>query len=293
MSHYRFASDRPDDFSFGRIFFCLLLGWGLFPLSGYGSDPMNSTLFLCVERRDGREVGSAVLVDLDEHWALTTFHLVQGSVNPIVLPPIRNDRGEVIQQPQANWDRINQKKAIDTKAIWHQKSADLSLIRLENLPPTARSVSLRSNSLLRDDSCEILGNPIGENRFFHHTEGILRSSQRMSWEWPNRQFICTQIQFIEGKAPLTQGFSGGPVLDSEGKLAGIVLASPDLSQNRFYAIDVRTIREFLSRCYVLESARAFFHGNGPLAKQRIDKALRLTPKSGSAKFMRYLLSIVK
>ncbi len=56
-----------------------------------------------------------------------------------------------------------------------------------------------------------------------------------------------QIQEIQITAPISNGSSGSPVLDEEGRVIGVVYAGFDEGQNLNFAIGIETLTEFLAR----------------------------------------------
>jgi serine protease Do len=142
--------------------------------------------------------GSGVIVDAEDGYVLTNYHVVSGA-NAIL---VRLSDGRVIAGD-------------DVGVVGFDAATDLAVLRINagNLASIAWGDSQR---LEVGDWVLAVGNPYGLDRTV--TSGIVSAKQR-------RGVNGTAYQdFLQTDAAVNPGNSGGPLLDIEGKLVGITTA---------------------------------------------------------------------
>jgi S1-C subfamily serine protease len=172
---------------------------------------------VAVTRRRGQEsggVGSGVLISRDGH-ALTNSHVVGGQQNVSVT----THDGDVLEAEVAGDD----------------PATDLALLRVaaNDLPaaPVGESAGLRVGQLV-----VAMGNPYG----FQSTvsTGVV-SAQGRSMRGQQGRLIENVVQHT---APLNPGNSGGPLVDSLGRVVGINTAIIVMAQGLGFAVPSDTAR---------------------------------------------------
>ena len=143
--------------------------------------------------------GSGVIVDPDG-YIVTNAHVVQ-SARRIEVKILRSDeRG---QEPHEH--------LMPAKLIGMDRQVDIAVVKIElkNLPALS---FLNSDNLRQGQLVVALGSPLGLQNSL--TQGVLSATTRqLDPESP--------MVYIQTDAPINRGNSGGPLLDIEGRIAGI------------------------------------------------------------------------
>jgi S1-C subfamily serine protease len=78
------------------------------------------------------------------------------------------------------------------------------------------------------------------------SQGVV-SQIRPDYEWKYPDGILRSATAIQTQAPVNPGDSGGPLLDEEGAVVGIVVGSATETEGVYFAVAVQHVRELLSR----------------------------------------------
>lgn len=165
---------------------------------------------------------SGVLIDTELRIAVTNHHVIANTEEDesiVVIFPVRDKKGKLIEEHTFYTDESNlgvlEQLGYATTASVVAKNAktDLAVIELEGLPETARAIDyavsyapeLRMN---KGDRVQVIGNP----------EGKL-------WRWTAGFFAGLDQGTLRINAGTYGGNSGGPVLNDQGLLIGIVTLS--------------------------------------------------------------------
>ena len=185
--------------------------------------------------------GSGVLFDKKHKLAVTNAH-VTGKQNTIdVYFPAPDEKGELIKDRNFYLTSGNVLKRLGyyTKAhvIARNEKTDLAIIRLDGLPETAREIDWKLTSPITKagELVYILGNP----------------AKQELWRWTLGEFLNDHEDFLHIQSDVFGGNSGGPVLNKQGILLGIVARSDQLMNAA--AIPARHISRLLSESKVKHS----------------------------------------
>ena len=178
--------------------------------------------------------GSGVLIDEQFKLAITNAH-VTGKQNTIdVYFPAPDEKGELIKDRNFYLTNSGVLKRLGYYTKGHvvarNEKTDLAIIRLDGLPETAREIDWNAaiSTTNTGDLVYILGNPGGQDL----------------WRWTLGEFLKDHGDFLHLQSDVFGGNSGGPVLNKQGILIGIVARS-DRHMNAL-AIPVRDINRLLS-----------------------------------------------
>ena len=182
----------------------------------------------------GISEGSGVLFDKKFKLAVTNAH-VTGIKNTVdVYFPAPDENGELIKDRNFYLTSRGVLKRLGYYTKGHvvakNEETDLAIIKLEGLPKTAREIdwNFTTPTTNTGDLVYILGNPGGQEL----------------WRWTLGEFLNDPGDFLYLQSDVFGGNSGGPVLNKQGLLIGIVARS-DRHMNAL-AIPVRDINELLS-----------------------------------------------
>ena len=192
----------------------------------------------------GEFTGSGVLIDRKRKLVVTNQHVIENTVWVDVFFPWRNQNGRV----NKNADFYRRNKALlqgeryltKGKVIRQNVRNDLAIVQLVQIPTTAREIKHDfsrnvEDSMRQGDIVHILGNP-GE-RLWNYTQGTF---QRASNTCVIPEGACLEIT---GDAEA--GNSGGPILNSQGILVGILTSGTDETWTG--AVPTRNIKALLNR----------------------------------------------
>ena len=178
--------------------------------------------------------GSGVLIDKQFKLAITNAH-VAGTQNTIdVYFPAPDENGELIKDRNFYLTSSGVLKRLGYytkgRVVAKNEETDLAIIKLDGLPETAHEVDWNFNTPTTNtgDMVYILGNPGGQDL----------------WRWTLGEFLKDHEDFLHIQSDVFGGNSGGPVLNKQGILIGIVARS-DRHMNAL-AIPVRYISRLLS-----------------------------------------------
>ncbi|MDE0086422.1 MAG: trypsin-like peptidase domain-containing protein [Candidatus Poribacteria bacterium] len=189
----------------------------------------------------GISEGSGVLLDKKSKLAVTNAH-VTGKQNTIdVYFPASDEKGELIKDRNFYLTNGGVLKRLGyyTKGhvIARNEKTDLAIIRLDGLPETAREIDwkLTPPATKAGELVYILGNPVKQEL----------------WRWTLGEFLNNHGDFLHIQSDVFGGNSGGPVLNKQGILLGIVARSDQLMNAA--AIPARHISKLLSESKVKHS----------------------------------------
>ena len=117
------------------------------------------------------------------------------------------------------------------------KTNDLALLRVTE--DGIKPLSLGSSSDVKiGETVYVAGNPIGLEGTF--SDGIISSKRDMGGQEP----------YLQMTAPVSQGSSGGPVLNRKGEVIGVAVGSLEDGQNLNFAIPSRGLKILVSVVYM-------------------------------------------
>ena len=178
--------------------------------------------------------GSGVLLDKQFKLAVTNAHLTDISQAVDVYFPAPNENGKLIKERDFYLKSQGVLKRLGYYTKGHvvakNVETDLAIIRLNGLPETARQIDwgFATPAINTGQLVYILGNPEG----------------RDLWHWKLGQFQKDYGKSLHIQSDVFGGNSGGPVLNKQGILLGIIARS-DRHMNAS-AIPARYIYQLLS-----------------------------------------------
>ena len=185
--------------------------------------------------------GSGVLLDKKSKLAVTNAH-VTGKQNTIdVYFPAPDEKGELIKDRNFYLKSSGVLKRLGYYTKGHviakNEKTDIAIIRLDGLPETAREIDwkLTPPATKAGELVYILGNP----------------AKQELWRWTLGEYLNDHGDFLHIQSDVFGGNSGGPVLNKQGILLGIVARSDQLMNAA--AIPAKHIGQLLSESKVKHS----------------------------------------
>ena len=164
--------------------------------------------------------GSGVLIDKDKRFVVTNEHVIENAKWVEVYFPVPDLDGTLIKNREyyeMNYGFLERLGyATSGRVIAKDSIQDLAIVELTGLPATAREISHNFNPLLPltplvGGTVHILGNP-----------GVLNL-----WRWTPGLYQGLDADGLLINANVLGGHSGGPVLNAQGVLIGIITSSDD------------------------------------------------------------------
>ena len=168
-------------------------------------DLAQSVLYLEVYDGDGLLLGSASGFLFDEKTLVTNYHVIQGACYLSAFTP---DLAAVVD--------------FETLVAWDQ-DADLAILRSAHAPDAAVLPLADSDTVRQGERVYAVGYPLGLANTL--TEGIVSARYDMDG-----------YQLLQITAPISQGNSGGAVLNESGEVVGVACMYLVDGQNLNYAI---------------------------------------------------------
>ena len=177
---------------------------------------INSVVWILTD--DG--MGSGVLIDKERRLAVTNAHVTNNAESVGVIFPYRNRNGELIKDENfylgnnLRWLYDNGYATFGS-VIAEEVGIDLAIIQLDQLPLTSLEIPHGFGGRIearmkRGDKVHIMGNPGGR-----------------LWNWTQGSFIRDSGKWLELEGDGEGGLSGGPVLNGQGTLIGIIAQGTD------------------------------------------------------------------
>ena len=167
-----------------------------------------SILFIVVQKDDGGGVGSGFFVD--ESHAVTSWHVVSGAKSIRVATKEKNEA--------------------NAKTVASLPEHDLALIEVEQSLGAGTAMVIRTEPARDLEKVYVCGNP--EATSFVWSDGSVGNSLQKT----------EMGDLIQITAPISPGSSGGPVLDADGKVIGIIKCYLKSGQNLNFAVPVKHIQ---------------------------------------------------
>jgi tetratricopeptide (TPR) repeat protein len=167
-----------------------------------------SILFIAVQKEDGGGVGSGFFVD-DKH-AVTSWHVVEGAKSIRVATKEKNEAAG--------------------KIVALLPEYDLALIEVDQSLGAGAAMVIRKEPARDLEKVYVCGNP--EATSFVWSDGSVGNALQKT----------EMGDLIQITAPISPGSSGGPVLDADGNVIGVIKCYLKTGQNLNFAVPVKYLQ---------------------------------------------------
>jgi len=204
-------------------------------------------------------IGTGVVID-PSGYVLTNWHVIAGyETGVIFLKP------KIGTEPQDN-------DAYVFRVVAQDEKTDLALLRIVKPPAGLPAVRFGdvSNIQVAED-IHIIGHPHG--KLWSYSTGVI-SQIRDNYDWKYSDGSEHLANVLQMQTAVNPGNSGGPVLDNNSNLLGLVAMSEE-GQNLNYAVAIDVISKFVARSMALKS-----RGGGPSGKGEMGDVYAARTKAG-------------
>ncbi len=203
---------------------------------------LNSTVWILAKSAGATVSGTGVLIDKDRKLIVTNFHVVGDSRAVVIFFPEFNDDTLVVDRRHylKNVRLLGRRGAV----LFTDQRRDLALIQLENLPENAEALEMADDSAKPGSRVHSIGNPGSTEALWVYTSGTVRAVYQKKFRTGAGEH---EFKVVETQSPINSGDSGGPVINSQGKLIAISQAILPKARLVSYSVDVTELKEFMDR----------------------------------------------
>ena len=192
---------------------------------------------------DEKTKATGLLVDARRRLVATNHHVADSGTVMVFFAIPHDDNWHVFGDDDDYLDHsrllLDKGFASTGKVIATDASADLTLLQLARVAPTAEPIRLADRGPSKDARLFAVGN---SGPLFRYMTGMVETVGKHWWRYEDGQRVrADSISFVSNAAP---GDSGGPVADAAGRLVGIVAGRDD--DRRCWAIHVSELRRLLN-----------------------------------------------
>jgi S1-C subfamily serine protease len=194
-------------------------------------------------------------VDKEKRLVLTNSHVVGDKTAATVFFPAA-ENGQTITDP-SHYLKNRTRLGIQGRVVARRQRQDLALIQLPSLPEGVQAVPLAARSVRPGQMMYALGNSGFEpDRPADASGALWRYSDGKARLVYRKKFLCAGLggalfevdaEVVETQVPINSGDSGGPMVNDKGELVALTQSQHNKERLVTYGIDVREVRDFLSR----------------------------------------------
>jgi S1-C subfamily serine protease len=174
-----------------------------------------------------RVLGTGFFID-PAGYVLTNYHVIASEVDPTYEGYSRLS----VKPSDSPEDRL------PAKVVGYDRLLDIALLKVEMTPPYVFALEDMATALHPGDRIYAIGSPVGLQNTV--TSGIVSAL--------GRRFLPNG-EVIQVDAALNPGNSGGPLLDADGRVVGIVYAGLPAYEGISFAISAAWIRQILPELF--------------------------------------------
>lgn len=201
---------------------------------------LKSTTWVLAKNSDGTSSGTGVLIDAERKLMVTNAHVVGDSRSTVVFfPAMKNDRPIVSRN---HYLEKVKSLGIRGRVIAIDRKRDLALVQLSKIPAGAAAIELAQESASPGETVESIGNSGSTQALWVYTSGKVRTVYKKQFRTGAGEH---DFMVVETTSPINAGDSGGPVVNSEGKLVAVAQAIAPKARLVSYNVDITEIKDFM------------------------------------------------
>ena len=202
---------------------------------------LDSTTWVLSKSSEGTASGTGVLIDAEKKLVMTNAHVVGDSRNVVIF--FRDlKKGRPIVEKKHYLENVK-KLGVRGRVVAVDRKRDLALVELDRVPEFAKAIEMAEESTTPGTAVDSVGNPGASEALWVYTSGTVRAVYKKKFRTGAGEHDFT---VVETQSPLNTGDSGGPMVDSNGKLVGIVQAIAKKGSLISYCVDITEVKDFLA-----------------------------------------------
>lgn len=194
-------------------------------------------------------VGTGWVVDREKRWLVTCRHVVgERKKVEVFFPAVRNS---TLRTDKSDYlgDRAALRAAgllVAGTVTRTDDATDLALVTLDAIPPSVTGLSLARDVPSPGAPLRSLGNRGDLDTLWNETAGSLRHTGRLAdgYFWRGRKLAANAPTLLV-QLPIAEGDSGGPILDGQGQVVGVVSAVRHRTPSTSVGIAAGAVRKLL------------------------------------------------
>ena len=201
---------------------------------------LNSTAWVLAINTDGNVTGTGVLVDKERKLLVTNAHVVGASRNVVIFFRAMKKGEPIVDKQHYLTNAV--KLAVKGRVLHVDRQRDLALVQLTKVPSGIQAIPMAEKSTRPGARIDSIGNPGSSEALWVFTTGSVRAVYQKQFSTGSGEH---NFKVVETQSPLNTGDSGGPVLNEEGELVGIVQAISKRGNLFSFCVDISEVKTFL------------------------------------------------
>lgn len=206
------------------------------------------------------EIGSAFFITVDG-YALTNYHVIKSEVDP-------EYKGKSEMVIKISKDNYRPRKA---RVVGYDPLVDLALIKVDDITIDNEFTIMPDTEIYEGDKITVIGSPIGLVNTV--TSGILSSRRRDG--------LLEVGSVLQMDASVNPGNSGGPLLNEDHEVIGVVVAKLQGLENINFAIPSAIVSEVLPQLFFGNKVTHSWLGVGGYLTEQGFEILYVAPNSSA------------
>jgi S1-C subfamily serine protease len=222
---------------------------------------LRSTGWVVVPSTDGVRAGTCFVVDGAHRLVLTCAHVLGKASEALVyFPQYRN--GEAIIEAS---DYLNHEPALIGRVLAKDAARDLALLQLKELPSTVEALPLADHSPEPGEAVHSIGNSglSDGGMLWRYTRGYVRLVYP---ELIQTDHGVSRVRVVETQSPVNKGDSGGPVVNAQCQVVGVIDSYAARERLVSENTDVLEVKDFLKKA-LGQKAQISLSGSEGLTRQ--------------------------
>lgn len=200
--------------------------------------------------------GTGWVVDRAKKLLITNYHVVatrhgQADISEVFEWRVESEvtvifpvflSGKVIQERKF-YEDARSRLAIKGRVSFNSRSLDLAVIELDSIPDDVQELKMASEEPEPGDRVHTVGNPGASAALWLYTAGTVRSVHEKEFR---SEVGKHNFKVIETQSPLNPGDSGGPVVNDQGQLVGVVQSLNPKGQLMSHCIAATEVKSVLA-----------------------------------------------
>jgi S1-C subfamily serine protease/Tfp pilus assembly protein PilF len=198
-----------------------------------------------------RGKGTGFVIDRSRRWLVTGYHVVGENATVDVFFPVFR-QGVLVTERSFYFENVTglqkSRHVVQGKVLRRERDTDLALVELDALPVGTGELPLAADSPAAGEQVHGLGNRYDSAALWAYGRGVVRQVRTLrEGYFSGGQQLGKGARVVMAQAPINEGDSGGPLLNSRGEVVGVAAAVAWETQGAGLFIDVAEVRGLLAR----------------------------------------------